>query len=178
MGFKLVVITDRQLMDDLNSYTMNWLSLFPKLWCKTGLAARFVKRLLCLVYPNATDPRPMHAVHNSFHAQFGGNLHTFFDAPCAILVVPHELHISDPEVGVGIVCENMVLAAHSLGLGTCYVGLVTNAVNKDRKTRKRFEKVLGLQYPFKKAGMFVLLGYPAVKVDGAVSRDFPPVEWL
>lgn len=102
----------------------------------------------------------------------------FFNAPCAIMIVPHELHVSDPEVGVGIVCQNMVLAAHSLGLGTCYMGLVTNALNKDRRTRKHFQERFGLKYPFSSPGMFLLLGHPAVKVDGAVSRDFPPVEWF
>lgn len=178
IGFKFLVITDKDLLDELNDYTLKWLSLFPKLWCRDGLTARFIKRLLCMVYPNATDPRPMNAIRNAFHPQFGEAIHMFFNAPCAIMIVPHELHVSDPEVGVGIVCQNMVLAAHSLGLGTCYMGLVTNALNKDRRTRKHFQERFGLKYPFSSPGMFLLLGHPAVKVDGAVSRDFPPVEWF
>jgi len=177
-GFKFVVITDRKLMDDLNKYTMNFLGLFSRLWTKDNPIMKLVKRLLCLIYPNATDPRPMQVVANLFKPQFGGQIHTFFDAPCAIMVLPHDLHVSDPEVGVGIVCQNMALAAHSLGLGTCYVGFVANALNKDRKTRKKFAKVLGMEWPFVEAGMFLLVGYPSVQTDGIVSREFQSVTWI
>jgi nitroreductase len=72
----------------------------------------------------------------------------------------------------------MVLAAHSLGLGTCYVGLTTNTINKDLKTKLRFRKRLGLEWPYHKPATFLLLGYPAVKIDGPVPRDFPKIEWL
>lgn len=177
-GFKFVVITDRKLMDELNSSTMKFLGIFPRIWTTNNPLMRMVKRLLCLVYPNATDPRPMQVMANLYKPQFGEQLHTFFDAPCAIMVFPHHLHVSDPEVGVGIACQNMVLAAHSLGLGTCYVGLVTNALNKDRKTRKKFAKVLGLEWPFVEAGMVLLIGYPSVQTDGVVPREFPPVTWI
>lgn len=177
-GFKFVVITDRKLMDELNRYTLNFLGTFSKLWTKDNPLIKLAKRLLCLIYPNATDPRPMQVVANLFKPQFGKEMHTFFDAPCAIMVFPHDLHVSDPEIGVGIVCQNMVLAAHSLGLGTCYVGFVANALNKDRKTRKRFAKTLGMEWPFVEAGMILLIGYPAVQTDGVVSREFPPVTWI
>ena len=177
-GFKFVVITDRELMDDLNASTLNFLSTFSKLWTKDNAVMKFAKRLLCLIYPNATDPRPMQAVANLFEPQIGDNLHTFFDAPCAIIVLPHHLHVSDPEVGVGIVCQNMTLAAHSLGLGTCYVGFVANALNKDKKTKKKFAEVLGMEWPFIEAGMILLVGHPAVQTDGIVSREFPPVRWV
>jgi len=177
-GFKFVVITDRKLMDELNAATMKFLKMFSRLWGMDNFFMRLVKRLLCLVYPNATDPRPMQVTANLFKPQFGAQIHAFFDAPCAIMVFPHHLHVSDPEVGVGIACQNMVLAAHSLGLGTCYVGFVTNALNKDRATRKKFEKVLGMQWPFVEAGMVLLIGYPAVATDGVVPREFPPVTWI
>ena len=177
-GFKFIVITDRKLIDELNSATMNFLSVFPRLWTKNNFLGRLIKNLLCLVYPNATDPRPMQVVGNLFQPQFGKQINTCFEAPCAIMVFPHRLHVSDPEVGVGIACQNMVLAAHSLGIATCYIGFVTNALNKDRKTKKKFAQVLDLEWPFDKAGMLLLLGYPAVATDGAVPREFPPVTWI
>ena len=79
---------------------------------------------------------------------------------------------------MGIVCQNMVLAAHSLGLGTCYVGLAVNTLNKDLKSKIRFKKKLGLEWPYDRPSMFLLLGYPAAKIDRAVPRDFPKVEWI
>jgi NADPH-dependent glutamate synthase beta subunit-like oxidoreductase/nitroreductase len=179
VGFKFTVITDQGLMKELSTATANFLGLFIKIYCQKNAPMMLLKRLLCLIYPNATDPRPMAAVAGLLSPQFGDTaINTFFDAPCAIMVVPHALHISDKELGMGIVCQNMVLAAHSLGLGTCYVGLTTNTINKDLRTKLKFKKRLGLKWPYDKPAMFVLLGYPAVQTDGAVPRDFPKVEWL
>jgi len=179
VGFKFIVITDRDIMAKLSVATAKFLGLFTKIYGQKSPGMMLLKRLLCMIYPNATDPRPMAAVTGLLAPQFGeGALNTFFDAPCAIMVVPHSLHISDKELGMGIVCQNMVLTAHSLGLGTCYVGLTTNTINKDIKTKLKFSKRLGLKWPYDKPAMFILLGYPAVQTDGAVPRDFPKVEWL
>ncbi|MRR37635.1 nitroreductase, partial [bacterium] len=179
VGFKFIVITDRGLMDELSAATQNFLGLFTKIYMKKGPVMSLLKRLLCMILPNATDPRPMAAVTGLLSPQFGdGPMNVFFDAPCAIMVVPHALHISEPELGMGITCQNMVLAAHSLGLGTCYVGLVVNTLNKDPLSKIRFRKRLGLKWPYEKPSMLLLLGYPAVQTDGAVPRDFPRVDWL
>jgi formate dehydrogenase (NADP+) beta subunit len=178
-AFKFIVITDRGIMDELSDATANFLGTFTKIYNNKTPGWMLLKRILCMIYPNATDPRPMAAVTGVMGPQFGDEtMHTFFDAPVAIMVVPHELHISQPELGMGIVCQNMVLAAHSLGLGTCYVGLTTNTINKDLKTKLKFKKRLGLKWPYDKPAMFLLLGYPAVQTDGAVPRDFPKVEWI
>lgn len=179
VGFKYIVITDRGLMTELSDATAKFLGLFTKIYNNKTPGMMLLKRLLCMIYPNATDPRPMAAVTGLLAPQFGdGALNTFFDAPCAIMVVPHALHISQPDIGVGIICQNLVLAAHSLGLGTCYVGLTTNTIKKDLKTKLRFAKRLGLKWPYDNPAMFLLMGYPAVQTDGAVPRDFPMVEWL
>lgn len=178
-GFKYTVITNRALMDEMNEATHNFLGNFAKIYMKKNPFMMMLKKLLCLIYPNATDPRPMAAVAGMISSQYGdGKMHAFFDAPCAIMITPHDLHISEPELGAGIACQNMVLAAHSLGLGTCYVGLAVNTINKDFKVKKKFRKKLGLEWPYEKPSMFVLLGYPAVQVDGAVPRTFPTVEWM
>jgi len=179
LGVKFVVITDRKLMDDLSDATVKFLSLFPKIYAHKNPLMMLIKRLLCFIYPNATDQRPMSAVAGLVSPQFGeGPMHMFYHAPVAIMVVPHDLHISDKELDMGIISQNMVLAAHSLGLGTCYVGLTTNTINKDLKTKLRFKKRLGLEWPYHKPATFLLLGYPAVKIDGPVPRDFPKIEWL
>jgi nitroreductase len=179
LGFKFVVITDRGLMNELSDATAKFLGLFPAIYTHKSLGWMLLKKLLCMIYPNATDPRPMAAVAAVVSPQFGDSTYnTFFDAPCAIMVVPHDLHISDPALDVGIVCHSMVLAAHSLGLGTCYAGLTTNTLNKDLKSKLKYKKRLGLKWPYDTPAMFLLLGYPAVQTDGAVPRDFPPVEWI
>jgi NADPH-dependent glutamate synthase beta subunit-like oxidoreductase/nitroreductase len=180
LGVKFVVITDKGLMKELSNATVGFLGNIVKVFREKGPGKDMIKRLLTLIFANGTDPRPNAAVTGVCFPQFGdGNpVDVFFGAPCAIMVVPHALHISDKELGMGITCQNMVLAAHSLGLGTCYVGLVTNTINKDFKSKAKFKKRLGLSWPFDKPAMFLLMGYPAVHIDRAVTRDFPPVEWI
>jgi len=181
VGVKFIVITDRALMNELSEATAKFLGMFTKIYNNKGPFMMMIKRLLCRIYPNATDPRPMAAVTGVLSPQTGDTnttWNTFFDAPVAIMVVPHALHISDPHLGMGIICQNIVLAAHSLGLGTCYVGLTTNTINKDFKTKLKFKNRLRLKWPYEKPAMFVLLGYPAVQADGAVPREYPKVEWI
>lgn len=179
LGFKFIIITDRKLLDELNVATRDFLSLFASLYRSKSFLRMMLKKLLCIILPNATDPRPMAAISGILSPQFGYETeHVFFNAPCAILIVPHSLHISDPDLAVGIVGQNMVLAAHSLGLGTCYVGLAANTLKKDLKSKIRFRKKLGLKWPYEKPGIFIALGYPAVKTDGPAPREFPNVEWI
>jgi nitroreductase len=72
----------------------------------------------------------------------------------------------------------MVLAAHALGLGCCYQGLPLNALKQApwMKLKKRLHQKLGIEWPYEPTVMFVM-GYPAVKIDGVVPREFPQVKW-
>ena len=72
----------------------------------------------------------------------------------------------------------MVLAAHSLGLGTCYAGFPVSTINSDKKTLRKFKERLGLTWPFEKPAMIILLGYPKTPTDNAVPRLFPKVHWV
>jgi nitroreductase/thioredoxin reductase len=156
-GVKYVVITDRAVMDDLDRSTRAYIAPFTKMYANKKPANQWLKRLLCLLYPHGGDPRPMAGAAAVLDPHFGdGPMNVFFDAPCAIMVVPHALHISDPEFDAGLICQNMVLAAHSLGLGSCYVGFPTSALKADKKTRRKFQGTLGLEWPF----------------------DRPPVQWV
>jgi nitroreductase len=67
----------------------------------------------------------------------------------------------------------MVLAAHSLGLGTCYVDLITKTIVHNRKLRQR----LGIAHPFKIVTALVL-GHPKGRIDGIVEREKPRIEWV
>ena len=181
MGVKFVVITDRGIMTEISRDTIDFLGPKVQLFFKKNPVIDQIKKLVCLLFPNGTDLRPTTAVAGTVKPQFGdgGPVDLFFGAPCTIMVIPHKLHVSDPEVGIGIICHSMVLAAHALGLGTCYVGLQTNMMKNDRKNKGKYAKRLGLEWPYDTPAMFLLLGYPAVPTaDRAVPRDFPPVEWI
>lgn len=178
-GWKFVVVTDRKLLDELSAATIGFLGLFTKLYQGKGTARTALKKSLAFIKPNAIDQRPMCAIQALITPKFGeGNLDTFFNAPAAIFLLKHHLHISEPDLGIGICGQNIVLAAHSLGLGTCYVGFVSNALNLDPRTKSKFHKRLGIEWPYDKVGTVLTIGYPAVPADKPVDRELPKVTWV
>lgn len=178
-GWKFVVLTNRQIMDELSASTVKFLGIFTKLYQGKDLFRTIFKKALAFIKPNSIDQRPMVAIQALITPRFGDKqLDTFFNAPVAIIFLTHRLHISEPELGMGICAQNMVLAAHSLGLGTCYVGFVSNALNLDPMTKRKFRKKLGIEWPYDKVATVLTLGYPAVQVDKPVDREFPKVNWV
>lgn len=178
-GWKFVVVTDKKLLQDLSDSSLKFLSIFTKLYQGKGLGRTVLKKSLAFLKPNSIDQRPMAAIQGSLMPKFGeGMMNCLFNAPVAIFLLKHSMHISEPELGMGILGQNMVLAAHSLGLGTCYVGFVANALNLDPITKKKFSKRLGLEWPYNSVSIVITLGYPAVQVDKPVDREFPKVNWV
>lgn len=178
-GWKFTVVTDRQLLADLSASTLRFLSIFTKLYQGKGPGRTALKKALAFIKPNAIDQRPMAALQGSLAPKFGeGAMHCLFNAPAAIFLLSHRMHISEPQLGMGILGQNMVLAAHSLGLGTCYVGFVSNALNLDPLTKKKFGKRLGIEWPYDSVSAVITLGWPAVQVDRPVDREFPRVTWV
>jgi nitroreductase len=72
-----------------------------------------------------------------------------------------------------VCAQNMVLAAHLMGLGTCDVDLITRTIVHSRKLRKK----LGIAHPFEIATALVL-GYPKGQIDGIVEREKSRIEWM
>jgi NADPH-dependent glutamate synthase beta subunit-like oxidoreductase/nitroreductase len=178
-GWKFVVVTDRNLMDELSASTIKFLNIFTKLYQGKGLGRTVLKKMLAFIKPNAIDMRPMVAIQALSTPKFGeGKLDCFFGAPAAIILVTHHLHVSEPQLGMGICGQNIVLAAHSLGLGTCYVGFVSNALNLDPITKMKFRKKLGIEWPYDSVATVLTLGYPAVPNNKPLDREFPKVEWV
>lgn len=177
-GYKFVVVTDRALLNKISDATWKYVSIVPKVAITRNTVGRTVKKLMNLILPNAMDQRPAVAITGMTNPQFGDKgLDAFFDAPCVIMVVPNELHVSDVVFGMGIVCQNIVLAAESLGLGTCYVGFFANAIKAKKVPKEVFER-LGLEWPYEIPTMGICLGYQAVPMHRAVPRDFPNIRWV
>lgn len=88
------------------------------------------------------------------------NRHVFFHAPCVILVsykMDPSWHSNWGEVDTALAVENIMLAAHAMGLGSCYIGWFTPWL-KSGEAAPLLEKMPLPEnyYPFH----FITLGYP------------------
>ncbi|MEW6552696.1 MAG: nitroreductase family protein [Actinomycetota bacterium] len=163
-----MVINDREEMD----YIAQKMDVFYKLltrfyWSgKTNPIARRILGLFSAVAPGMTDQRGI----------TGGTAilqpsDVFLGAPCLVLLLADTRGMNDPGIDIGICGTNMVLAAHSLGLVTCWMSF-TIGINFLPKLKKE----LGIGWPYKVATAIVL-GYPRVNADTMVKRELPPITW-
>jgi len=65
----------------------------------------------------------------------------------------------------------MILAAHSLGLGTCWVGFVELL-----KYGTKWRRKLGISFPYDLVEA-IAIGYPVGNPDGIIERELQEVEW-
>ncbi len=92
----------------------------------------------------------------------------YYSAPVIIFVIGIGMY---SEHSCPLACENMMLAAHSLGLASCWVGFGA-MVTDDREVRS----LLGLQEGDAIFGP-ILLGYPKAHPPRPPKKD-PKVKWI
>lgn len=169
---KFVVIREQQIIDELTADVIRICKRLKSLIdYRSGGFKTFKKvlaRLFTIIMPNDMHPIPFSAV--SLIAD--GKLGLYHGAPTAILIFKDVRGASNPVLDCGIAGQNMVLAAHSLGLGTCWVSFVKLAFERERKWNKFF----GIGYPYKLASS-IAIGYPVGSPDGFVHRDTHKIEW-
>ncbi|MBT7085119.1 MAG: 4Fe-4S binding protein [Desulfobacterales bacterium] len=120
--------------------------------------------------PNDFDPRVTGGGINAPASD--PDFHIFFRAPVLILLLSDYRGIGKTHLDTGICGQNMTLAAHSLGLGACYVGLI-DAVRYSSKLKK----MLGIKHPFEIITS-IALGYPQGDLDKSVAREPARIDWL
>ncbi len=88
----------------------------------------------------------------------GGKL--FYNAPCLIMLPIDPTNYVGAVLDCGILCENVTLAATSLGLGNLICGMagLAFAGNRAREFKERLEFPAGFEF-----GAAVLVGYAAEK---------------
>ncbi|HPS59586.1 MAG TPA: FAD-dependent oxidoreductase [Spirochaetota bacterium] len=173
--WKFIVVRDRTFLDEISKECVKILGKVTSIYQKKNPLASLLKKGLALAYNGKFDQRPMVAMQALRTPQFkDGEMDVFFGTTSVIFVLTHHMGISEPLFGTGICCQNMALTAHSLGLGTCYAGFAAEPVNMSKKLKKK----LGVEWPYAHVATAIVIGYPAVQVDKAVEREFPPVEWV
>jgi nitroreductase len=112
----------------------------------TRLKARLLNRL----DPNLLHPVPVSAVA----AIAQGRFTVFHHAPTVVLLLMDKRGVGSPEIDIGVVGSHIVMAAQSLGLGSCWVGF-----SKFLMGSKALKAQLGVEPPFEIAEA-ICLGYP------------------
>jgi len=183
--WKFIVIQDRQEIDKIDRKVKQFCRLvmrgtMPFAWLKKTIPGdksarlKFWQKALIHLLVRLRGPGEMDA-----RARGGINAvasdpayHTFFHAPTLIIMLADRRGIGSIDLDLGICGQNMVLAAHSLGLGTCYVSLIDGL-----KGFPRYRKKLGITSPFEIVTSLTL-GYPRGRIDHPVQREQLRVEWV
>ncbi len=182
--WKFIVVDDRALIDEINEkckkalYWVSWLSL-PHPWIKKktpgdpkASLAPWQEALLPLLIRAKTgeiEPRARGGINA---ASSDPNYDIFFGAPALVFLLADRRGIGDIGLDCGMCGQNMVLAAHSLGLGTCYVSLA-----KAVDFFKDLKKTLGIAEPFKIVTSLVI-GWPQGRIDNVVAREEARITWV
>ncbi len=132
------------------------------------------KKLLETALPNAktifrniqeTDPSKYASIMTRFEEVEDP---IYYSAPVILFVIGHGIYADH---SCPLACQNIMLAAYSLGVGSCWVGL-GSMVTDDAEVRK----VLELKDDEKIFGP-ILIGYPKVYPDPPDKRA-PIVKWV
>lgn len=122
---------------------------------------------------NRLDPGMLHPVPVTVVTAIAqGRFAVFHRAPTVILLLMDRHGIGTPEIDIGICGTNIVLAAQSYGLGTCWVGF-SKLLNRSREWRarlgaeERYEIVEG-----------ITVGYPVGDPSRLIDRETHEIAWF
>ena len=166
--WRFVVVRDSVMMDEMEAEVRELCRRFQSLVdYRRKPATKPLAKTVIWLRDRELHPVPWGAV--SFIAD--GKLRLWHGAPTVILLLKDRRGVSNPDLDCGICGQNMVLAAHSLGLGTCWVGFV-KLLQYSRSWMKR----LGIEYPYELVNS-IALGWPKGEPDGFVEREVHAVDW-
>jgi nitroreductase len=116
----------------------------------------------------AGHPVPMTAMKSIAQGRFT----VFHKAPTVILILMDKRGVGSPEVDIGVVGTNIVMAAQSLGLGTCWIGF-----SKLLSSNQALCERLGVASPYE-IGEAIVVGYPIGNpAEHPVSRQTHEIAW-
>jgi len=168
--WKIVVMADKKKIEKLDKECAKALNIISNIYKGSSWWRSILVPLISYIMVNKMDQRPIAALEKT---KLSGGI-ICFGAPVVIHVLMDVRGIGDPLLDTGIACQNLVLAAHSLGLGTLYVGLIKNGL---KYLPRRISEELGIIYPYAIATS-ICVGYPKGNLDNPVARTRCPVEWI
>jgi nitroreductase len=135
--WKFVVLREPEIIQGITDTTIKVAKLFKALidYRVPGKRWRLpIAKFNIKFKPGDLQPVPFGAV--SLIAD--GKLGLYHGAPTVIMIFKDVRGIANPDLDCGIAGQNMVLAAHSMGLGTCWVSFAKLAFQYTGKWKKFF----------------------------------------
>ncbi|MBN2027304.1 MAG: nitroreductase family protein [Actinobacteria bacterium] len=177
--WSFVAIQDPEVIDDLCAKTERMLNLIVGLafpsnredFVRRPLHQKLLATVLGLRMPGNVDQRGAVGAKAVYEHSHHG---LFLGAPTVILVLKDKRGIGQVDLDTALCVENMVLAAHSLGLATCLIGLMNIPI---RFYPRYARKTLGIKPPFE-FFTAIALGYPKGECDRAVKREPARIKWI
>lgn len=90
-----------------------------------------------------------------------------YGAPCAMLF--HHSPYADPADST-IAATYAMLAAHSLGLGSCMIGMVSPMMQRDKQLMDKYQIPKG-----NKLGIVLIMGYPQFPYQHTIRRKLASI---
>lgn len=113
---------------------------------------------------------------NEYIRRFADNerFHVFYKAPTVVLVSGEEKN-EYASVDCAAAVENMLIAAESLEIGSCWIGLIAYLLNSEEA--REFVKELGIPEGFKQIHA-ICLGYKKIIITTAPARKENTVNYI
>jgi nitroreductase len=99
------------------------------------------------------------------------DFHIFHDAP-ALIVISGDRKVPGAMIDCQLAAENLFLAAHAKGLGTCYMGFLTLAAEHPEA-----RTLLGIAEGYTMMAAAVV-GHPDVRPEGPPQRSPATINWV
>lgn len=168
--WKFIVVRDKKMIEEMSEDVIKVTKRVKKFadYLDAGNEHKeWRAKLLMRTMPNMFHPVPFGAMK----LMAEGKLGVWHGAPTVIILLVDMRAPGKPLVDVGIAGQNMVLAAHSMGLGTCWVSFVTPL-----ELYPKWRKKLGIKKPYKLVTS-IALGFPVGDPNGYVKRETQAVDW-
>jgi len=169
--WKFVVIRDEKIIGDMTSAVVRLLKVFRAMldYRRRGFFwLRPLAEIFIRLNRYELHPVPFGAVDLIARGKLG----LWHGAPTVILIFKDVRGVGNPDLDCGIAGQNMALAAHSMGRGTCWVSFDKAAFRYSLKWKRKF----GISYPYRFVSSLAV-GWPVGRPDGMVPRETHAVDW-
>ncbi|MGA3117410.1 MAG: nitroreductase family protein [Syntrophobacteraceae bacterium] len=169
-NWKFAVVTDKAFLNELEqaAFTL-WSAVHAQYHDDAQVVGLWQAFGGELMPPGAVEPR---GIIRGVDCLVDKQLASFLNAPCVIFVGGNN-NMFSPDVQVGIAGQNMNIVAHSLGLGMCWSGFGSIAIDLNPEMKKK----LGFDGDWRIIAA-LCMGYPKFKQKGLVKRHYRPVTWF